>query len=91
MPHELHCKCVAFIGRLHTRPKRDVVAQLELAGGRHHEWINSLTDIAFVSQANTGQTKMMLDAKNIAETDHLLLMDESSFLSMLEQKPSSNN
>ena len=50
MPHELHGKRVAFIGRLHNRPKREVVAHLELAGGRHQERFNSMTDIAAVSQ-----------------------------------------
>lgn len=85
MAHQMAGKRVAFIGRLQKYKKKDVIARLELAGGKACSNISSLTDFVVVADLNIPNiTQLHIDAVELNKQGVLEMVDETKFVAMLD-------
>lgn len=85
--HPLYKKKVFFIGRLASRPRKEVIAKLEMVGGVCREKLTPKVDIVVVGENPTNSpAKALAEAHTIQKDGRtkLQILTEAEFYTLLQ-------
>ena len=83
--HILYNKKVFFIGRFASCNRKDVVAKLEIAGGKCRDKLTPLVDIVVIGEnpANNAIECVLERAKELQSSKNLEILSETEFLQLV--------